>query len=239
MPRPLIAAVVVMALAACSGGDDSAATTDPVSSSTERPTVASDPETSPPTSAAPTSTDAPATIDPTTTAPDPTTPPASTAPPPESTAAEPTPDEQAVIDAARMSTTTWVEVLRDPWDEELIRAAAALRTGPALERLIEGLAELRTNNIRGAVHPDVDATIEMYEDSVVFETPDRATVEYCHVDSDLTVEVGAGPDGEDLVLDDSIVAKHQQAVMVRVGGRWLDETGTELARFEGATACDV
>ena len=235
---PVVAVAAALVAVACSGGDDAdvVGTTATMAPDLTEPTTAvSEVVATPaplPTIEPPATTSAPVdTTDPT---------PATTEPPaPSTTERVLTAEELAVIEAARASTTAWIEVLRDPWDEELIQAAALTRTGPALDRLVNGLAQLRTDGIRGGVHPEIEATITMYEQTVRLDGPDRATVEYCHVDSDLTIEVGTAPDGGDVILEDIVIAKHQQAVMVKIDGRWLDETGTELARFEGATECDV
>ena len=238
MPRALVlSAAVALAAVACSGGDDA----DVVGTTATMP-----PDV---TEAAPATTDVVTTPTPLPT----TEPPPATDPPVETTVEEPaaestappttervlTPEELEVVEAARVSATTWYEVFRDPENEDLIQAAAIVRTGPALTRLVDVLAEVRTSGLRSAANPDVPARVEMYEQTVTLLGADRATVEYCYVDADFTVEIGTAVDGGDVVLDDSVLARHGRSDLVLVEGSWLVESGVELSVTEGSETCDV
>ena len=235
---PVVAVAAALVAVACSGGDDAdvVGTTATMAPDLTEPTTAvSEVVATPaplPTTEPPATTSAPVdTTDPT---------PATTEPPPPSTTERVlTAEELAVVEAARLSATTWYEVFRDPGNEELIQAAAVVRTGPALTRLVDRLADVRTSNLKSAPNPDVPARVDMYEQTVELLGDDRATVEYCYVDADFTVEIGTAPDGGDVVLDDSILARRGRSDLVRVDGLWLVESGTELSVTDGSATCDA
>lgn len=199
------------ALVACSsaGDADPAPTTDPST------TVAvSEPEATT-TTAAPTTTVAPTT----------------TLDPAESLAAE---VEADLLEAFRLGRVAF----QDPFDEAKEQAAKERRLGLIAQRFADSLAEYREKNYALRPNEQTPASV-VVEGLPVFLGSDGevAEVQVCEVNSWILVEVGAGPNGTDAVVDPSILATRAKIFMREVDGTWLFEGSRSIAEWEGAPAC--
>lgn len=217
-----------MVLAACSGGDDDAVTTTstaavPSTASSTTSIAVVDPPPVPSTQ--PTQT----TIGPATT----TEPSAATIP------ADAALARQQVVDALIAAWEANNEAGRNPTDEAALAALADHFAGAALDRIVIGLSDLVAGGITAIPNPDIPASIDVDEASVVIDTEaGRATVESCQVGSDLGVRIGANPDGSDEIVIDEHNAYHELAELTFVRGRWVQTDGSILRKFEGAVTCD-
>lgn len=128
------------------------------------------------------------------------------------------------------------EALQDPTDDDRIAALGATRTGDALDSVVDLIVQERSAGRRSVPNPDVPTSYTPYPDSVVVDGT-MAVVEACRIGSLVWVEIGSGPDGGDLVLDDSVNAYHERETFTLIGGEWRKDGGTTLELFEGATAC--
>ena len=204
----LILASAVLTLAACSGSDgDATPSTVPV-------TVA-------PTTAAPTTTSTPTT----------TQAPTTTIDPAEALAAEVEADYREAI---RLGD----EALQDPFDAARETAALDRRLGIIRENFAERLARYRTESLAIRENETVPATIVVEQPArLVPPSDDVIEMQVCEVDSWIVVEVGAGPNGTDAVVNPDVVAYRAQVFMRNVDGVWRYEGGNDLASWEGATSC--
>jgi hypothetical protein len=203
----------VLTLAACSGSDGDA------SLSTVVVTVA-------PTTAAPTTTSAPTTTEaPTTTT--------TTIDPAVALAAE---VEADFREADRLGR----EASMDPFDAEKEAAALERRLGVIADNLAARLAEWRELNYALRENPDVPASITVeIPATLVLEGGDVAEMQICEVDSWVVVEVGAGPNGTEAIVNDEVVASRATVFLRTVDGTWHYEGGNVIEEWEGETACGV
>jgi hypothetical protein len=204
----LILASAVLTLAACSGSDgDASLSTVPVS-------VA-------PTTAAPTTTSAPTT----------TQAPTTTIDPAEVLAAE---VEADFREADRLGR----EASMDPFDAEKEAAALERRLGFAADSLAAELLDWREKNyaLRSSAEVPALITIEVPA-ALVLEGADVAEMQICEVDSWVIVEVGAGPNGTDAIVNDEVLSYRTSVLLRNVNGIWRLEGGTEIERWEGAVPC--
>ena len=207
--RGSVLVVAVTLLAACASDGEAS----PVSSATTPAVVA--------TSTAPTTTNAPTT----------TSTPTTTIDPAVTLAAE---VEADLLESFRLAN----EALQDPFDSDKESAALEGRIGFASEALRARLADYRSHNlaIRLSGVAVASMTVEVPA-SLVEEGADVAELQTCEVDPWLLVEVGAGPNGSDAIVD-STLSSYRSAVFLRnVDGVWLVEGGTELGLWEGVSEC--
>ena len=74
--------------------------------------------------------------------------------------------------------------------------------------------------------------------SVVFnERRTVATLQECLWDSAITLQPNAGPNGEDIVVDDTKLSFEYTVTMVLSAGRWLMSDRREVSKHEGVNEC--
>ncbi len=206
----LAVAAAMLLLAACSGSDgDAAPSTTPAPVATTAATPATTTTSVPSTTQAPTTT-----IDPA-----------------QTLAAE---VEADFREAIRLGD----EALQEPFDAA--RAAAALdrRLGVVRENFAERLARYRTENLAIRQNETVPATIVVEQPARrIPPSDDVIEMQVCEVDSWIVVEVGAGPNGTDAVVNPDVVAYRAQIFMRNVDGIWRYEGGNDLASWEGVASC--
>jgi len=206
----LVLASAMLMLAACSSDGDA-------SPSTTSGTVAEPVPTSP----APTTTIAPPT----------TQTPTTTIDPAETLAAE---VEADFREADRLGR----EASMDPFDADKEAAALERRLGVIAENFAAKLAEWRELNYALRENPDVPVSITVeVPATLVVEGGDVAEMQICEVDSWIIVEVGAGPNGSDAIVNDEVVASRATVFLRDVGGVWQYEGGNVIEEWEGQTAC--
>jgi hypothetical protein len=75
-------------------------------------------------------------------------------------------------------------------------------------------------------------------ESVVFdEKRTVATLRECLWDSATTLQPNAGPNGEDIIVDDGKLSAENTVTAVLSGGKWLLSDRREVARYEGVNKC--
>lgn len=130
------------------------------------------------------------------------------------------------------------EASQDPFNAEKEQAALDRRVGFAENNFRNRLAEYRAQNYAIRPSPSTPA-------SVIVEVPaalvpggeDVAQIQICEVDSWVVVEVGAGPDGSDAIVNPDVATYRSTVLLREVGGTWKLEGGSEIGRWEGATEC--
>jgi hypothetical protein len=205
-----LAVVVAVALiAACSGSDDAAPVT-----TLEAPTTVVTTVPDPTTTVAPT-TEAPTT----------------TVDPAEALAAEVEADYREADHLGR-------EALMDPFDATKEAAALDRRLGVIAENFAAKLADWRDSNYALRENPDVPASITVeVPATLVLAGGDVAEMQICEVDTWVIVEVGAGPNGGNAVVDDEVISYRTTIFMRNDGDSWRIEGGNETGRWEGADEC--
>jgi hypothetical protein len=126
----------------------------------------------------------------------------------------------------------------DPFDTAKEAAAMDRRLGVIAENFAVKLADWRERNYALRQHPDVPASITIeVPATLVLEGADVAELQICEVDSWVVVEVRAGPNGSDAVVNDEIASYRSTILLRKVEDVWRVEGGSELARWEGFTEC--
>jgi hypothetical protein len=217
----VVAVGALTLLAACSSSGDA----EPTDTTAFIPSVAS---TTEPTT---TTTIAPTTIAPTTIAPTTTPPPPTTIDPDVALAQE---VEADLLEADRLEN----EASQEPFDTERERAALERRLGFAADSLRQKLQSYRERGVAIRPNPQVPAslTVEVPAQLVV-EGGDVATVQVCEVNSWILVEVGAGPDGSDAIVNPDVVTSRSTVFLRNENGVWKVEGGNEIAAWEGLDRC--
>lgn len=207
----LVLASAVLTLAACSSDDDASPSTTPESLAT---TSTAAPTTSTSTTAPPTTQATTTTIDPA-----------------QTLAAQ---VEADFREADRLGR----EASMDPFDAEKEAAALDRRLGFVRQNFAERLARYRTENLAIRENETIPATIVVEHPArLIPPSSDVIEMQVCEVDSWIVVEVGAGPNGTDAIVNPDVVAYRAQVFMRNVDGSWKYEGGNDLASWEGATSC--
>ena len=75
-------------------------------------------------------------------------------------------------------------------------------------------------------------------DSIVFNDKRTvATLKECLWDTGIAIQPNAGPNGEDIIVDDSKLSAENTVTVVLSDGRWLLSDRREIARHEGVNQC--
>jgi hypothetical protein len=112
------------------------------------------------------------------------------------------------------------------------------RTGFAREALQTKLEEYRERNFAIRPSPSVEASVTVEVPAVLAaEGGGVAQIQTCEIDSWIVVEVGAGPNGLDAVVEPTLYAYRTTVFLRSVGGAWRLEGGSELGRWIGVTEC--
>jgi hypothetical protein len=196
-----------------------------------------------PDSVEPPASDAPAPTDPTTVA---TDPPTTTAATTTSDAPTTTVDPAAALADLIKQTRLAAEearsaALADPSNADLRTAIANFRTGGALARAIATLDDLVANGQVVRRNPANPTTITFEGKLQLPAGPDGAEAHLieCRVDSDVLYEVGTGPNGTDVLINDTVIAERLRTRYVLEGGTWKIEGGEQLGSWTGASTCPV
>jgi hypothetical protein len=130
------------------------------------------------------------------------------------------------------------EASMDPFDAEKEAAALDRRLGVIRDNFAAKLADYRMNNyaIRASDVSPPSVTVELPA-TLVVEGGDVAEMQICEVDSWVLVEVGAGPNGTDAIVNAEVVASRADVFMRDVGGVWKFEGGAVVAEWEGLASC--
>jgi hypothetical protein len=218
--RRSVAIVVAAGLVAggCSGGGSEADPTDP---------------TAPPTSA---TTDTAVT---TSTRPDTTaaaTTAASTLPP---TTLDPAAQLAAEVEADfREANDLLNAALMDPTDDVKVQAALDARTRFAREFIATEIERYRQGNLAIRPNESVEARITIEKPAeLIPPSSDVVRLQRCEINPWIVVEVGAGPQGSDALVDDDVAAYRGTIFLRLIDGRWRVEGGNQLGEWIGATEC--
>ena len=174
---------------------------------------------------------------PTTAAP-PTTLPAGTAPP---TTAVPTTTTMSLQNLEKVVRQAhadyWVAALRcigapGACDPTTFTAADS----PLRAKLFESSKELTEKKWIARQNESDPATAVI--DSIVFNDQRTvATLKECLWDTGIAIQPNAGPNGEDIIVDDSKLSAENTVTVVLSDGRWLLSDRREIARHEGVNQC--
>jgi hypothetical protein len=198
-----------LVIAACSAGDDADVTVAPTLADTT-----------------------PTTADTTT-----TTTSESTTPPTSAPAIDQAAQQQAVIDAALASWEAFNEAKLDPTNEAKLDRIVDLHNGALEARMVEVIGNFRVLNQASRTNEALPAEIVVDRESVVVREG-TATVEFCEVNSNVLVEVGAGPNGVDAIIDDSTRTVVSRLVLQLSEDNWIAVEGERVRSDDEATTCD-
>jgi hypothetical protein len=107
---------------------------------------------------------------------------------------------------------------------------------PLRAKLVQLTKELAEKNWIVRLN-DSDPTI-IRVDSVVFnDNRTVATLQECFWDSAITLKPNAGPNGEDIIVDESKASFDNVVTMARSDGRWFITERKILARYDGVNKC--
>jgi hypothetical protein len=149
-------------------------------------------------------------------------------------------EEAAVSEAAvqaRMARFNALVNLDDPTTAESLDAYY-VADGSALTEVLLGMQDLRDNGWRLRVNPNVEESLAV--ESVSFDdpaAPTRAELVVCIVDTGVIYEPGGGPEGEDVIVDDAVVARRSVYEMVRDHDAWKLREVVRGDSWDGITEC--
>lgn len=130
------------------------------------------------------------------------------------------------------------EALKNPFDAEAEAAALDRRLGVVRENFADRLAQYREDNFAIRENEAVPAAITVeIAARLIPPSDDVVEMQVCEVDSWIVVEVGAGPDGTDGIVNPDVAAYRAQIFMRNVDGVWKYEGGNDLESWEGVTLC--
>ena len=176
-------------------------------------------------------TSPPPTTDPPTTDPSTTLAPTTTLDPAAALAAQ---VEADFLEADRLGR----EALMDPFDTAKEATALERRLGVIADNFRNRLFDYRSGNLAIRPNQGAPASITVEVPAVlVREGADVAQLQICEVDSWVVVEVGAGPNGTDAIVNPDVVSYRSDVFMRNVDGIWRFEGGNEVGRWEGAGGC--
>ncbi len=112
--------------------------------------------------------------------------------------------EQAAAQAVLDGAAAWISCTEDLAACDVDEALVATTSGTELEELVAVLTAWKANGWE--VRPPVDPSHDGIEVLQVEMADDRAVVTYCEIDGAVVVDVGAGPGGSDVIVDDEIVS---------------------------------
>lgn len=130
------------------------------------------------------------------------------------------------------------EASMDPFDRDKEVAALDRRLGVIRDNFAARLADYRTNNYAIRANDAIPASITVEVPALlVVDNGDVAEMQICEVDSWILVEVGAGPNGSDAIVDSEVVASRSVVFLRNSEEVWLYEGGAVVDEWEGATTC--
>jgi hypothetical protein len=147
------------------------------------------------------------------------------------------PDEtDAVVAAYLAAWRAYKDALRSPSDEGRVEVIRRTRTGPSLERALSNVELYRSRGYesRPSAHIEDRATVETAPMPL---GNGRYALTVCETDASVVVEPGAAPDGSDALVNDEVVARRIEVVVVASSTGYLLENGTLLQEWNGASEC--
>lgn len=128
----------------------------------------------------------------------------------------------------------------DPFNADLEQAALERRLGVFADELRVTLDDYRSRNYAIRPNPEVPAVVSVEVPAVlVGEAVDVAQLQICEVNSWILVEVGAGPDGSDAIVNPDVISTRATVLLRNEGGTWKIEGANQLGRWEGEPTCPV
>jgi len=237
-----MAAVVLVSAAGCSGDDDADAAVTTLIEST--PTTTAPEPTTTATTTSPPTTVSPTTISPTTLA-DTTT--STTSSIAVTTSPAPTvtldpgdfvANSIAIIETAERSFLIYNAALHDPFDDEKVDAIADVYTPRLVEGWMNIIEEYRTDNLRSVPSPDNPARYDVDINSVEVNLNNgTGSVQVCHLNTFVEVEVGGNADGSDRVVDDEVTERVERLDLIREDGVWKINKASLPDESEILTPC--
>jgi hypothetical protein len=145
-------------------------------------------------------------------------------------------DAADVVAAVLESRRLLNEVLLDPTSDAKAQAASAWFAADALDRVAMLVARYRADGLAEVTNDENPARVVPYAETlVVDEGQASASLEYCFVNSNVTVEVG--DEGSERVLDDRVVVNLERDDLRWIDERWKIVDGVILTTYEGASEC--
>ncbi|MFW2336273.1 hypothetical protein, partial [Ilumatobacter sp.] len=193
------------------------------------------PSTTPPTAVADTTTSTTAaTTTSTTTAPTTSLAPAVTVDPDDFVA-----NTIAIIETAERAFVVYNTALNDPFNNEKVEAIAEVFTSRLVEGWMNIIEEYRENNFKSIPNPDgVPARYDVDINSVEVNLNNgTGSVQVCHLNTFVKVEVGGNADGSDRVVEDDVTERVEQLEMVREDGVWKINRASLPNESEILTSC--
>lgn len=215
-------AVLSVGLASCSN-DDSSSTASATPSSTPSTTSAAAPSTSTPPSTS-TSTSTSTTIAETTT-----------------TVDQIALTKEAVAAAAVQSRQDYLYAVQnyDAPDALSVLGRSTAANSPSFQLTLDNIENLRANGWRVRPNPSIPSDLTIEGDITLLDGPPstKAELTACVIGAGVVFEPGAGPNGEDTIVNDEIVARRTKVTMVLEDGSWKLYTGDQIDSWNGQSTC--
>jgi hypothetical protein len=101
------------------------------------------------------------------------------------------------------------------------------------------MESLRSNGWRVRPNPEVPSALTVESEVTLLDGPPatKAELTECTVSAGVVYEPGSGPNGEDTIVNDEIIASRSRITMVLEDGTWKLVSGQDLGDFPGQTSC--
>ena len=98
--------------------------------------------------------------------------------------------------------------------------------------------DYRENNYRSLPNPDVPARYDVDVNSVVVNLNNgTGSVQACHLNTFVEVEVGGNADGTDRIVEDEITVQVEQLELIREDGTWKVNAASLPDESDVVTPC--
>jgi hypothetical protein len=127
---------------------------------------------------------------------------------------------------------------QDPFNATKEQAALDRCLGSIADGLAASLADFRARNYAIRPNRETPASVAVESSARLLGVDgDVAEVQICEVNSWVLVEIGAGPNGTDAIVNPDVIASRAAISMRQVDGIWLFEGSNLIDEWEGATEC--
>ncbi|MFV0258026.1 MAG: hypothetical protein ACK5PP_06220 [Acidimicrobiales bacterium] len=146
---------------------------------------------------------------------------------------------EAAAAAALARTEAWIECAEDPQVCDPVAALSPTTAGDSLDRLVAVIEEWAVEGWVSRPNPNAPPVhTEIVSAAIDSDHPTHADVRVCQVDTGMVVDLGAGPGGEDVIVND-VISTNIADLDVRLGDDevWRVYDLHMVERLEGATEC--
>jgi hypothetical protein len=142
--------------------------------------------------------------------------------------------ERAIVEER----AAYVNAIMHPNSKRAEQRLRNVYSASVVENFLGNLRRVRERGWIGRPHPTIPESATV-EGEVELLGPRRARATECVVSSSILVDPGAGPNGEDIIVNDQIVARRGDVTLVFERGQWRMQTRDETGEWLGDSCPDA